>query len=291
MSLPSRWPLPTDGIRFVTPSFIQAELAAHAMAKDCYPLALGYYPKAKGHSMQRIEHDDHLLIYCVEGSGFLYCDAYEGVIRAGDIVILPKGMGHHYRSDSKYPWSIYWIHFDGELSNVFVDAIQFLSFSVVAEVGHSAALIASFKALLGARKTGYNTNIIIFAANQLRQLLTLVPVEIQAQKNRHEHGLNVDRIQARMWESIDQHLQLDELAALANLSKYHFSARYKQITGYSPIKHFMHMKMEHACYLLDSLNVSIGEVADKLGYDDALYFSRVFKKIIGLSPKEYRESH
>ena len=50
------------------------------------------------------------------------------------------------------------------------------------------------------------------------------------------------------------------------------------------------MKMEHACHLLDTSQMSVKEVAASLGYEDQLYFSRVFSKTIGLSPRAYRAS-
>ena len=50
------------------------------------------------------------------------------------------------------------------------------------------------------------------------------------------------------------------------------------------------MKMEHACHLLDSSQLSVKGVAAALGYDDQLYFSRQFSKTIGLSPRAYRRS-
>ena len=49
------------------------------------------------------------------------------------------------------------------------------------------------------------------------------------------------------------------------------------------------MKMQRACYLLDSTQQSVKQLAAALGYDDAYYFSRLFKKVIGLSPAQYRQ--
>ncbi|MEP1594525.1 MAG: helix-turn-helix transcriptional regulator, partial [Halieaceae bacterium] len=71
---------------------------------------------------------------------------------------------------------------------------------------------------------------------------------------------------------------------------FHFSNRYKKLTGYSPVKHFLNMKMEHACYLLDSSDLSVKAIASQLGYEDPLYFSRIFSKTIGMSPRSYRGS-
>jgi AraC-like DNA-binding protein len=83
-------------------------------------------------------------------------------------------------------------------------------------------------------------------------------------------------------------LDLDALAAVVHLSKYHFSARYKAATGHSPIQHFLQMKVEYACQLLESSELSIKAIAAELGYEDPLYFSRLFSRIMGESPRAYR---
>ena len=65
----SNWPLPANGLRFVTPPRLRRTLATHALTRGCYPLAMGFYPEACGHQMQRAQPDDYLLIYCRAGSG------------------------------------------------------------------------------------------------------------------------------------------------------------------------------------------------------------------------------
>jgi hypothetical protein len=65
----STWPLPANGVRFITPPRLRRLLAKHPLTQSCYPLALGFYPHALGHRMQRLQPDDHLLIYCRSGQG------------------------------------------------------------------------------------------------------------------------------------------------------------------------------------------------------------------------------
>ena len=69
----SNWPLPANGLRFIVPPRLRRVLARHPLSAGCYPLALGFYPEAAGHRMQRPLPDDHLLIYCRAGRGWLDC--------------------------------------------------------------------------------------------------------------------------------------------------------------------------------------------------------------------------
>lgn len=291
MSAPSKWPLPKNGVRFVTPVFMLNKLARHPLTRECYPAAMGFYPNAHNHRMQRERHDDNLLIYCVEGSGNVSAGRWAERIGEGDILLLPQGCIHQYCAAADDPWTIYWSHYQGSATAIFN---QYLGSRdeqpLVTRIGVSPQLVARFRELLTVHRTGYSSHAFINAANQLRQLLTQIALELRGAQARGQQSFNLEALQSFMLENIDQPLDLETLAAAAKLSKFHFSAKYKALTGYSPIKHFLNMKMEHACHLLDSSELSVKGVAVALGYDDPQYFSRLFSKTVGMSPRTYRRS-
>ena len=290
MSAPSKWPLPDAGVRFMTPAFMVEKLARHPLTKDCFPTALGYYPNAVGHRMERQRHDDNLIIYCTEGSGFLRTEAWEGEVRAGEVILLPQGTEHFYASDPKTPWTLFWVHFQGASTGIFLQYLGFRESRPVTNAGVSPGLMAAFTNLMEVRRTGYSTRAFINASNQLRHIFSQMALEISAQRGQGRGGFELSQVQAFMRDNIDQPLNLDQMAATVHMSKFHFSKRYKAMTGYSPVKHFQNMKIEHACSLLDSSDLTVSAIADQLGYDDPLYFSRLFRKTIGVSPRSYRKS-
>lgn len=291
MSATSQWPLPSDGIRFLSPAFMLSKLARHPLTRECYPAGMGYYPNATNHRMQRTRHDDNLLIYCVDGGGHVTTPQWLGRVSAGEVLVLPQGVPHQYHADLKQPWSIYWVHYQGVSSAIFN---QYLGYregeKLTSYVGISPQLKAHFHSLLEVQRTGYNTRAFINASNHLRYLLTQIALEARRATAISEHNFDLEEIQRFMLENLAQQLDLDTLAATTKLSKFHFSTKYKALTGYSPIKHFLNMKMEHACQLLDSEDLSVKGVAAALGYEDPLYFSRMFKKTVGMSPRAYRSS-
>lgn len=290
MSIPSTWPLPEAGVRFLTPAFMVEKLARHPLTKDCYPTAIGYYPNARGHRMSRERHDDNLVLYCTAGQARLQAGECEGTLHPGQAALLPQGLPHHYEADPADPWTLFWVHFQGASTRVFLQHMGYREGRPVVDAGVSPVLIGAFTSLLEVRRTGYSTRAFIHAANQLRHLLTQVAQEVTAHQAHTQSGLPLEQVQAYMLEHLDQAVSLDDLATVANMSKYHFSHRYKELTGYSPIKHFLHLKMEQACHLLDVTELGVGEIARQLGYEDPLYFSRLFSNTIGSSPRGYRAS-
>jgi AraC family transcriptional regulator, arabinose operon regulatory protein len=290
MSSPSQWPLPPQGLRFLTPAFLLEQLHRHPLTRDCYPTAMGYYPQAGGHRMRRPRHDDNLLLYCVDGVGRLRIGDTRYPVGAGDLILLPQGVAHSYAAARSQPWSLYWVHFQGVSTRIFMEYLGYREGRPVHRVGLTPALATGFHSLLAVGRTGYSSSAYINAANQLRHLFTQFALEANREQASHPAGLDLAAIQAYMQDNIHQSVDLDDLAAAAHLSKYHFSGRYKALTGYSPIKHFLHMKIEYACQLLDASDLSVKAIAAAVGYDDPLYFSRLFRKTMGLSPRDYRGS-
>jgi len=91
-----------------------------------------------------------------------------------------------------------------------------------------------------------------------------------------------------MKEFMDQPLQVPTLARLAHLSPSHFFAVFKKRTGFAPKDFFIRLKIQRACEILEATDLCVKEVAAKLGYDDAFYFSRLFKSVNGVAPTGYR---
>lgn len=290
MSSTSSWPLPVDGIRFFVPDFIVSMFSENVLCQDLYPLRFGYYPKAQDHNMQRNNHhDDHLLIYCIEGEADLIVEGRHHRVRKGNLVVLPKDSLHSYMADEENPWTIFWIHFEGQLSQAYLDNLNYSFETPIIPLGVIPRLVAGFESLLAISASGFGQKVYVHIANHLKQLMTYIAILIPTVKAGESKSLNLDEIHGIMQQHIHEHLDLASLAEKANLSKYYFSKKYKELTGRSPIQHFIHLKMEHACYLLDVSTQHVNEVARELGYDDAYYFSRLFKKVIGMSPSEYKK--
>lgn len=291
MSRPSNWPLDESSTRLVAPVVIREKLEKHPLASDCFPLAVGHYSKAHRHKMRRIKHDDNILIHCTAGKGWLETDAWSGPIGSGDIVLIPSGVQHQYRAEIEDPWTIYWCHFSGEHAREYLTHMDYQATEPVLQLGIDPRIQTQFQDLISIASGGYNLKLMVHAANCLKQLLTLIGVQLDQSNKRKSRQFEVDHIQKYMLQNLDKSITLQELADLSALSKYHFSKRYQEKTGYSPIKHFLLMKIEYARYLLETSELQIYEVGLRVGFEDSLYFSRAFKAATKISPKRYRETH
>lgn len=294
MSDPSDWPLSEEAFRILVPDTMLKILQEHVLSRDCFPTALGYYPRAYSHHMRRLGHDDFIMLYCASGGGELVTDSYQGPVVSGDLIILPPGSKHRYASKDNSPWTLFWCHFRGHHAHDFYHQLPLKTTLPIIHGLSDPIFQSSFSSLIRTVRHAYNLSDYIHVANHLRHILSLIEPLYRQTANAPVRTIlsetSVSEIREYMRDNLHRHITLEELANISKLSKYHFNRKYKSLTGHSPLHHFIQLKVEQACFLLESSHLRIADIAFQLGYEDPLYFSRVFRKIMSVSPSQYRKA-
>ena len=86
-------------------------------------------------------------------------------------------------------------------------------------------------------------------------------------------------------------ISIKELATSCNLSQSRFMYLFKEQTGMAPHAYQQTLRIQNCMTLLTSTQLSISDISEMSGYQDPLYFSRVFKKMVGMSPRQYRKQY
>lgn len=278
---------------FVIPRPILARAGQHPLIRSVYPTDIGWFPNAANHFRRRAEgaRQDHLMM-CVNGHGFAVIDGTEVELGAGELLLIPRNVEHKYWAAEDKPWSIYWVHFLGDDADYYVDRIPQKGCPVPTEPEAQREAVRLFRYCLDALYEGYATSTLIYAAQSVQHILSLLLFRnrsLSIDSSRKNRRFAIDATTEYMLHNVDQPLQLDEIAAQAGLSVSHFSELFRTQTGQSPIAYFIHLKIRHACRLLDLSQKTVKSIAFETGYRDPYYFSRVFKKVMGVSPGQYRE--
>lgn len=99
----------------------------------------------------------------------------------------------------------------------------------------------------------------------------------------------LSRVTEYMREHLKENLTLSQIAREAGLSESYLNAIFKERVQSAPMDYYINLKMEQACCLLACSDLRIYQIAQSLGYDNQYYFSRAFKKVLGMSPKAYKD--
>lgn len=90
--------------------------------------------------------------------------------------------------------------------------------------------------------------------------------------------------------SLDQNLSLDTISNSINANPYELSRQFKKETDETITEYINKQRVNEAVYIMENQNISITAVADMVGFNDVNYFTKVFKKIKGITPSEYRKT-
>ena len=127
----------------------------------------------------------------------------------------------------------------------------------------------------------------------ISQVLSLILAEtyhrekVNTTLEQNKHVTNVIRY---MSKHLEDNLSLEDIVVEFDLSKSYLNAIFQKYTQHAPMDFFINLKMKKACRLLRVTDSYVYEVAQQLGYSDQYYFSRIFKKVVGMSPKEYKHN-
>ena len=275
----------------VLPPDIKRIVTKNPLIKDLHLTAIGYYPRASHHDRERKSGSpQHILIYCVEGKGYISIAKKKYELLPNTYFIIPKGVPHHYGTSSSDPWSIYWVHFSGDNSGFLYSRFTRDTVADVQVIPYDDARNHLFNQIFSLLESNYSV--------RNMELVNIKLLEYISSFVYHEEMYPSDYAKDQISNSIEfmkqnlhQNFSIQELAARLNYSVSHYSDLFKKKTGVSPIHFFIQLKIQKSCQYLYFTDMHIKEICAKIGFDDPYYFSRMFKKLMGLSPANYRSNH
>ena len=240
--------------------------------------AAGHF-RLTAHAVRDRVRQDYLLLLCVGGQGHFKVHGVEYPMSPGDLFLAPPRVPHSYGCDPRTGWDIWYVHFRG------VQAANLVAITGLVERGllvhiHKPGLEQYFASASKPlqEKTlncGLESSCAVF------QLLTELKNVLERQTSHHQQI-------ARAIEASSG--GVDQMAAAANMSKYHFIRSFRNATGLTPWRYVINRRMLQARQLLADPDLSIKQIAFRLGFNDPNYFSRLFRKETGVSPKAFRKT-
>ena len=283
-----------DGERaLVLPLSISKEMENDPIYRTLHITDIGYYPKANNHFRERSEPiSQYVFIYCIEGAGWFSLNNEVHQVSRNQYFILPAGVPHKYGSDESNPWTIYWIHYKGKLASQFSSGLNYPIEIKPAVHSRISGRIDLFEEIFRTYEMGYSRENMLYASSVFFHFLGSLRYLQQYRNAAKDESAENDLVTAAihyMKENTEKKLSLTEIADHIGYSPSHFSILFNKRTGYSPIYYFNQLKIQQACQLLDFTDMKINQVCYKVGIDDSYYFSRLFSKVMGMSPKLYKK--
>lgn len=275
----------------IVPHHRVKEVVALPVLRDLRVTHLGQFREARQHLVTRPKGAaEHVWIYCLAGRGKAEVGGRHHALGAGDLIVLPARAPHRYFADPGVPWTIFWFHISGNRAQ---DHAAALGLDVTHPVLHTPAtddLQRAFEEILRHALDGFTDAGMLAVATGFIRMVGMFGL---GARSRNERVRNSGKRLAEVVDAIQQDLlhpwTVGAMAEKAAMSAAHFSERFKEQTAMSPMAYVIHLRMQRAAGLLQWSEASVAEVATRVGYDDAYYFSRLFRSVFGVSPRAYRK--
>ena len=233
---------------------------------------------------------DWQFLYIASGKAHFYFNGVEEIVPAGNFVLYrPKEEQRYYYYGVDHT-EVYWVHFTGNNVKNIIRKYGITDEMHVIHTGTSLDYKKIFLQMiqeLKLCKDDYEEILVHY----MHLLLIMIHRSINSRPRGKSQYLMDEMDAAVRYFHANYHkpISIEDFAASYHMSISWFIRNFKEYTGSTPAQYLLSLRISNAQTLLESTSYNITEIANIVGYDNPLYFSRIFKKQIGMSPSEFRK--
>jgi AraC-like DNA-binding protein len=253
---------------------------------------VAYPPNKEGHPRQFTSVavgrtlSEYQLVYITKGRGVFETNNRKYVVVPGSVIIVFPGVSHFYKPDYEVGWTEYWVGFKGPYADTLCRHGFLSAKKPFFEVGLQNSLLSIYTQIFELVQNQQP----LYQARASSHVLTLI-AEILAFERKNVQYTHSEQLVKKakflMEENIYNEINLNAIGDMLGVSTSHLNTVFKSYTAMPPYQYFISIKIRKAKELLESGDLPIKEVAFRLGFDDQYYFSRLFKKKVGLPPSRW----
>jgi len=282
---------PGQRLIVVPPAMVETALK-NPICAGLFPTHIGTFESVKGHYVKRGGGTpESIVIVCLAGEGVCRFNGGEWHMKPGHLIVIPANCPHSYEADHENPWTIFWFHVRGNMFPYYLEELQISVQDPIINIPNISGLMDAFEDVYQHTESGYTNTSLLCLSTSLGHFFGICKL-YQRSIKASQQGVEkrIEKTVEVMKKSLHRLLTLDQLAEIAGWSPTHYAALFKNKMNVPPLEFFTRLKMQSACDKLKLTNEPIQNIASSLGYNDAFYFSRLFKRHNELSPKNYRKA-
>lgn len=231
--------------------------------------------------------DHYLIHYIISGKGHYKTGNRIYALTAGSSFLVYPNTEVLYYADEADPWEYAWVGFTGSDASMILNATDFTPEKpVILDTPLGDAIRRQILHIYDARGNEFE-----HAVEMTGQLYTMLAMFMHgATSNNTQNTANsyVQKGIEYISSNYSYHITVEDIASYVGLSRSQLFRSFQAVLGQSPKEYLTGFRMKQACYLLEHSNLSVTAVANSVGFDNGLYFSKTFHKEKQMSPSEFR---
>lgn len=232
----------------------------------------------------------YLIHYIIDGKGTYTQKDCIFHLQAGDCFLVYPNRECVYQADREDPWEYSWVGFSGADAEPIICAAGFSPEQpILRQLQNGEALDRQIHHIYNARGNTLSNSVEM--SGRLYTALGYLLKNTGPHTAENSYNDYVTTAIDYMQSHYSYPISIQEVANYVGVSRSHLFRAFQQCIGQSPKEYLTSIRLEEACRMLDETNLSVTVIANSLGFDNSLYFSKVFKKAIGCAPTEYIRRH
>lgn len=232
--------------------------------------------------------DHYLIHYVISGAGTYLVNGKTYTLTGGDSFLVYPNTEAAYLADHKEPWEYAWVGFTGSDAPIILKATDFSQDSpVIHRNPLGDAIHRQILHIYDARGNGLEHAVEM--TGRLYTMLSLFMQTASRPKAADSASSYVQKGIEYITANYSYAITVEDIADYVGLSRSHLFRSFQNVLGVSPKEYLTSFRMKQACYLLEHSDLSITAIANSIGFDNSLYFSKIFHQQKHLSPRDYRK--
>lgn len=238
------------------------------------------------HSYGPAVRASYMIHYVHSGKGIYQTGGKTYHLGPGDIFLMEPGKLIYYEADEKDPWVYSWIGLQGIKTEEYLNRTNLL-LRPVCHLPESSKIPELYDQLLSVSESDQSDLLCNAIAYQFIYELSLADPVIK-KKETPTPNEYVEMILTYIERHFDEQITVNQISEKFNLDRSYIHRIFKRVMNMSVKDYILSLRLANACSYLIHTDLSISEISRSVGYDDVLYFSRLFRKKKGESPTQYR---
>lgn len=246
----------------------------------------GWEKCVPSHSYGPAVRDHFLIHFVISGKGKYYFnnEVYE-ISKDQGFLICPDDITY-YEADAEDPWDYIWVGFNGIKAPQYIKQIGIDKYHPVINTQNSEFILYCLHEIFEASRTKRSREVKMLGYLYLMLSTLIEESEDSAGPSYKEEYIHkaVEYIEMNYYRDIT----IVDISQHLGLNRSYFSSLFKRMQNVSPQQFLIQYRISKSCELLkQNKKLSIGDISRSVGYTDPLVFSKIFKKVKGVSPREY----
>ena len=234
--------------------------------------------------------DHYIIHYVLGGRGTYTVGGITYNLCENDGFLICPNTIVHYQADVDDPWSYGWVGFNGFKALTYLKQAGLDNSAPVFSYNRDSFLRNKLTEMIGTKQLsrGKEIRLLGLLYEFLSQLVETAEVDLTEESNNRE--AYVKKALEYILMNYSRKISVSQIARSVGLDRSYLYSLFMEYLNTSPQEYLINFRIEKACDLMRSNSLSIGDIARSVGYDDPLTFSKVFRKLKGVSPSTFKSN-